>query len=147
MNTEGINAVLSRGATAKLYRGAFPSDMDYEHFKPPYCCISNTDSHNGKGSHWNTWFVTKDLIYFFDSFGRKPTDTMFPNCYRNFVKNRKYRYNPKIIQGLFSDTCGQFCIYVLHFQCLGYDWKDIMSSFSDNLHANDLKVKKFVDRL
>ena len=147
MNTQEINLILSRGVTAKLFRGTFPSDMDFEDFKTPYCCITNTDSHNGKGSHWNAWFVTKDLIYFFDSFGRRPTDGTFPPCYRNFVKNRKYSYNPRIVQGLFSDTCGHFCIYVLYFKCCNYDWKNIMSSFSDDSDVNDLKVKKFVDRL
>ena len=86
MNTEKINLILSRGSTAKFFRGTFPSDMDFEHFKPPYCCITNTDSHNGKGAHWNAWFVTKDRIYFFDSFGRKPTDDTFPPYYKNFVK-------------------------------------------------------------
>ena len=144
LSTEEINEILYKTPTTKLFRGTFPSDVDFEHFKTPYCCITNTDSHNGKGSHWNAWFVTKDLIYFFDSFGRRPTDDTFPLSYANFVKNRKYTYNPKIVQGLFSDTCGHFCIYVLYFKCLNYEWIDILNSFSNNLHVNDMNMKKFV---
>ena len=146
MRTEKLDSILATGVTRDLYRGTFPSDVDF-HFQPPYCCITNVDSHNGKGSHWNAWFVTKDVIFFFDSFGRRPIDATFPNCYRQFVKNRKYAYNPRIVQGLFSDTCGHFCIYVLHYVSLNYNWKDIMNSFTNDLHVNDMNMRKFVDRL
>ena len=142
MRTETINDILS---VCKLYRGALPSDADF-HFQTPYCCVTNVDSHNGKGTHWNAWIVT-DQIYFFDSFGRRPTDDTFPDSYREFVKNRKYIYNPKIVQGLFSNTCGHFCIYVLYYKCLEYDWDDIMNSFSDDSRVNDMYVRRFVSLL
>ena len=146
MRTEKLDAILASGVTRELYRGTFPSDIDF-HFQAPYCCITNVDSHNGKGSHWNAWFVTKDIIFFFDSFGRRPTDATFPPCYRRFVENMNYSYNPRIVQGLFSDTCGDFCIYVLHYKCLNYDWNIIMNSFSDDTHVNDISVRKFVKKL
>jgi len=145
MRTERLDAILSADVTKDLYRGTFPSDEDF-HFQPPYCCITNVDSHNGKGSHWNAWYVT-DQIFFFDSFGRRPTDATFPDSYRQFVENRKYSYNPNIVQGLFSDTCGHFCIYVLHYKCLNYDWDIIIRSFSGDLHVNDMNMRKFVSRL
>ena len=81
MRSEKLDDVLDNGVTRELYRGTFSSDMDF-HFQTPYCCITNVDSHNGKGSHWNAWFVT-DRIFFFDSFGRRPTDATFPECLGN----------------------------------------------------------------
>lgn len=146
MNTEEIDHILSRGITRKFYRGTFPEDVDF-HFTPPYCVVTNCDSHNGKGSHWNAWFVDESKIYFFDSYGRSPKDDTFPLTYKMFVKNRKFVYNPRIVEGMFSTMCGQFCIYVLHFLCQGYEWKTIVDSFDNSVVTNDKKMKYFVTKL
>ena len=146
MNTLEIDHALSRGITRQYYRGAFPEDVDF-HFKPPYCVVTNCDSHNGPGSHWNGWFITQSKIFFIDTYGRSPKDSTLPTAYRLFVKNKQFVFNPRIIEGLFSNTCGQFCVYFLHRLCKGDEWTDIIDSFNDNLAVNDRIVRRFVQRL
>ena len=146
MNTLELDNALSRGITKKYYRGAFPEDEDF-HFKPPYCVVTNCDSHNGPGSHWNCWFVSPSKIFFLDTFGRSPIDSTLPKAYRSFVKDRRFVFNRRIIEGLFSNTCGQFCVYVLHRMCKGDKWTDIINSFDNKLAVNDRRVRRFVQRL
>ena len=146
MKTGEINDILFRGVTGKFYRGTFPADENFE-FKVPYCIVTNCDSHNGPGSHWNAWFVTKSVIYFFDSYGRSPKDLSLPNSYSLFVKNKKILYNHKIVEGIFSKTCGQFCIYVLYYLCSNVAWRDIIDSFVTNTEINEKNVCKLVRKL
>ena len=146
MKTEEIDYILSRGVTRKFYRGTFPEDEDF-HFNAPYCVVTNCDSHNGPGTHWNGWFVTKSIIFFFDTYGRSPRDSSLPRSYSLFVKNRKIVYNRKIVEGIFSNTCGQFCIYVLYQLCKGYQWRNIIDSFVGDTSVNEQKVRQFVQKL
>ena len=146
MKTNEINQLLSRGVTRNFYRGAFPEDIDF-HFKPPYCVVTNCDSHNEPGSHWNAWFVTKSQVFFFDSYGRGPRDLSLPRAYSLFVKNKKVKYNHKIVEGIFAKSCGEFCIFVLKRLCKGDKWTSIINSFVEIPSINEQKVKKFVQKL
>ena len=89
----------------------------------------------------------KGLVNFLDSFGRKPNDTMFPHTYRNFVKNKRFRYNPKILETLNGFTCGHFCIFMIYYKCLGVDLKHIYNYFRNDLRYNDNVVINFVKNL
>ena len=153
MKTGEINQFLTRGLTRKFYRGAFPADICFN-FKAPYCVVMNCDSHNGPGSHWIAWFVTKSTIYFFDSMGRSPRDPSLPKEFGLFIKNKKKTvvYNHKVVEGIFSRTCGEFCIFVLWHLCKGNKWKDILNRFDNNetvesTLANDELVQNFVKKL
>jgi len=149
MNTQEINRILSTNRITKnFYRGAYPADANFN-FKPPYCVVMNCDSHNGPGSHWTGWFVTKTTIFFFDSMGRSPRDQTLPRDFGLFLKNKskKVVYNHKIVEGIFSTTCGHFSIYVLFRLCKGDNWTNIMNSFNADTKVNDRKVRQFVCRL
>ena len=58
-----------------------------------------------------------------------------------------YKFSTKRIQSYMSSLCGEYCIYFSHLKCLGYSFKEIMDTFSDDLKANDLKVDLFVKTL
>lgn len=140
-----IDRILSKGVTGKYYRGTFPEDINFT-FNPPYCVVTNCDSHNGKGTHWNAWFIDSTTIFFFDSYGRDVGDDTLPEAYKRFVKNKNYVYNPRFVEGVFSKTCGEFCIFVLHFLCKGVSWSDIIDSFSKDTDINDENMRIFVKK-
>ena len=148
MNSNQLVDILSKNTiTARYFRGVCPSD-EMIISKKPYCFISNTDRHDQKGTHWTAWFVDgKDVVNFFDSFGRSPKDTMFPKDYARFVKNRRFRFNPKILESLDGFTCGHFCVFMLYYRCLGVDLKYIYNYFGNNLIYNDSVVFNFVKNL
>ena len=153
MITNEINWILSHGITKRFFGGAFPADI-YFNFKTPYCVVMNCDSHNGPGSHWIAWFVTASTIFFFDSMGRSPRDHSLPKEFGLFIKNKKQKvlYNHKVVEGIFSRSCGHFCIYVLWHLCRGNKWKNILNRFDNNetlesTLSNDKLVRNFVKKI
>lgn len=146
MKSEVINSILTRGVTKKYYRGTYPEDIQFN-FATPYCVVTNCDTHNGPGTHWNAWYFEKSMTYFFDSYGRSADDETLPKDYQRLIKTKNYLFNHRIVEGIFSKTCGEFCIYVLHFFCQGYTWDEIIESFSEDTNINDEYVKEFVKKL
>ena len=56
----------------RYYIGTFPSCgvTKLPTRRDTYCFITNVQHHNDPGLHWNSWFVRRGLLYFFDSYGR-----------------------------------------------------------------------------
>ena len=148
MNSNELADLLSKNRiTTPFFRGVCASDELIKSTKP-YSFISNTDRHDQKGVHWNAWFIdSKDVVNFFDSFGRSPRDTMFPRSYANFVKNKRFRYNPNILESLEGFTCGHFCVFMLYYRSLNVDLKHIYNYFGRDLNYNDSVVFNFVKSL
>ena len=130
--------------TKKHFLGVFPED-GMPNYEKSISFVTNTDSHVGPGKHWNAWWISDDgVIDFWDSFGRSPLSVFLPVTYHEYVKNRRYHFNSKIVEGLFSKTCGHDCIYMIYCKSLGIDLKFISNSFSNNLSRNDDFVVNFV---
>ena len=71
--------------------------------------ISNTDTSQGPGKHWVTFYFPKRGPYeFFDSFGQMPEDYAV-----GFEKilNKKYIKNAGQLQQCTSNVCGLYCAY------------------------------------
>lgn len=149
MNSIQLTRIISRNPiTSSNFLGVCPSDNMIHSRTMPYSFISNTDRHDQKGSHWNAWFVDiNGIVNFFDSFGRSPRDTMFPQSYRSYVKNKRFRYNPKILESLNGITCGHFCVFMLYYRSLNIDLKHIYNYFGNDLNYNDSVVFNFVKNL
>lgn len=126
-----------------LFVGVFSSNT-LPHREPPYCFITNTQPDNEKGEHWVAFWVEHNFVEFFDSYGRSPENSMFPETFSNFVKNKKCFYNNLILEGIFSKTCGHFCIYFIVLKSFGADFETILNTFSDSRIVNDNFVKRFV---
>jgi len=146
MRSEEIDWILSRGITQQYYRGTFPEDINFT-FSAPYCVVTNCDSHNGAGTHWNAWFIDKTMIYFFDSYGRDIMNETLPDGYRKFIRKRHFVFNPRMVEGVFDKSCAEFCIYVLYYLCQGVAWGEIINSFDDDSSLNDVMVREFVTKL
>ena len=149
MDSNSISDILANNpSTAPYFLGVCGSDnMIYSDILP-YCFVANVDRSNQKGSHWTAWFVDKKrAVSFLDSYGRSPRDSMFPIEYRDYVRNNRFRFNPKILETISGITCGHFCIFMIYFKCLGVDLKHIYNFFGKNLRYNDHLVYKFVKKL
>ena len=134
LNSIDIARILNdNNATTQYFKGVCPSDYMITSTSFPFCFVANVDKSNQPGTHWVAWFVDSEgVVSFFDSFGRSPRDTMWPKEFRNYVKNRRFRYNPRIIQSLYGVTCGHFCIFMLYFKSLGVDLKEIYDYFGED---------------
>ena len=71
--------------------------------------IINADPHTKEGSHWLAIHLEPRLsgAYYFDSYGRPPSDPKilsFIRCNAAF-----WSYNSIPLQGPFTDVCGQYC--------------------------------------
>ena len=49
-------------------------------------------------------------------------------------------YNNKIIQSPFSITCGGHCINFIILKSIGYSFKDVINTYSNNKEINDAFV-------
>ena len=147
LNTKQIDAILRGNIyTKNFYYTTMPTCRAVNLPKrQQFGFITNVDHHSRGGSHWTGWFSRSGHVYFFDSFGRSPTDPSFPHVYRDILLNFKsFSYFDKQIQSTGSYTCGYFCIhFILHF-CLGLDMKSLKSDYSDNTQENDIIVLEII---
>ena len=91
--------------------------------KRPFCFVANTDKKTGKGEHWTAFFMEKDCIEFYDTYGRD----LLP-CFKYFVGKRKYKYSKKRVQSYGSSVCGQHCIYFLYQRAKGQSMQKILQN-------------------
>lgn len=75
--------------------------------------INNQDSSEGNGTHWTALFLSKNISFFFDSFGCSPSVEIVKFVKR--FKSKHLYYNNFIIQDLKSDNCGYYCIAFILF--------------------------------
>ena len=129
-------------ATRGLFKGVFSSDLLPRSKKTPFCFIANTEPHDDPGEHWVAFFVFATHIEFFDSYGRAPNNPMFPKSFSRYVANKNCVYNARLLEGFFSKTCGQFCIFYICMRSSGVSYKKMINSLSVNCHINDYIVRK-----
>lgn len=86
-----------------------------------YGVIFNNDTHEGKGTHWTSYFcdITNCKVYFFDSAGKKPKPR-FHKYIQNIAKTIEKKYNKKVecvynnIRHQFNKSeCGMYSIYFI----------------------------------
>ena len=102
-----LTAVLSQDyKTKRIFRGVYPMDRLPARRDGAY--VVNMDNHDEPGSHWVAVYIHKGAVEYFDSYGRAPTDTrMLRFLGPNFT------FNSVVLQRLFTNACGFFCLYFL----------------------------------
>ena len=152
MKTAVIDRILSKNIlTQHVFLGAYPCDkIKNVHGERPYAIIVNADNSKKTGDHWTLLFFSEENVYLFDSFGINFNDTeMFPQDFvkymKNYIGNKRSKYNPKIVQSLLGDTCAEYCIYWLVCRCMNVTY--ILKPFTNDLKSNDAIVKRFVNNL
>ena len=109
-----------------------------------WALIINLDTINQPGSHWVAIYIPQKKSYmeYFDSTGRPP----YHQTIIHFLKQRKYYlYNDKVLQSVYTTTCGQYCLFYLCSRAHGIDYIDILNLFkiNDTLY-NDRLVNRVV---
>ena len=149
LTTQTLNKILLKNpVTKKNFIGTFPGCISPSKDAKQYSFITNTDLHHQSGEHWNAWIVKENKIVFFDSFGRDPRDTSFPDNYKNIVEQfSSLEYSKDRIQSFTSATCGYFCIHFIYVLSLGLDLEFFLNEYSNNFMKNDEFVVDFVNSL
>ena len=142
------NVLMNNPVTKKYYIGTFPGCVIPAVKSKKYSFITNTDLHDQRGEHWNAWMVQGQKVLFFDSFGRDPNDSTFPEIYRELLNGfRILNYTKTRVQNFTSSTCGYYCIHFIYLLSLGLDFKFFLNEYTDDFRKNDIAVIDFVNNL
>ena len=148
MNTEQIQSYL--GFLYKLHNIKIPvivaaaDTLNHTMNKHKLFAISiiqNTDKIKDPGEHWICYMLlSKNNCEYFDSYGNViSTHKNMQRPCKNIV-----RENCLVLQSPNSYLCGGYCIYFLYYRGLGFNYRQILDSFSSSVSANDRKIEKFV---
>jgi hypothetical protein len=149
LSTYDLNRVLHGNVvTKRTFLGTFPACITPRTRKTFYSFITNSEEHSEAGEHWNAWIIDGRTITFFDSFARNPTNSQFPEHYRDLIKKFDLvRYVSKRVQSFKSVFCGHFCIHFVYIMSLGLKVESFLEDYSDNYDKNDDIVLSIVSQL
>lgn len=127
----------------KNFIGVYPCDLFPRIRKRNYSVIFNTGDSSTSGEHFVAIYVTHKSIYYFDSFGNKPTDVNIKAFICKIKKNRPVYYWNRQIQHVQSNYCGLFCIGFLLYKHMNI--RKFPNIFhQNNLHLNNQRIVKFI---
>ena len=106
------------------------------HSRQPVAYVVNTDPAHKPGQHWVVFYITRDVIYYFDPYGIPPVR------FHSILHCRKnVKYFGQRLQGS-GHMCGHYCIYFI----LAMETNRSFEIFGSDLNANDRIVKRYVER-
>ena len=111
MNSIQIEKILSNYKPLKgIYKGVFASNTIPLDMKVPFCFIANTMREGTTGQHWIACYSdSRNTIDYFDSLAEAA-----PVELQHFLDQfSQVNKNTISLQSLFSEACGQYCIYFL----------------------------------
>lgn len=152
MNTYQLEAVMTEDLYSRdAFVGVFPMDLlpknQVKQWKRPFCLIVNSAPSSSQGEHWLAVYVDEHGVgELFDSYGHSAE--FYDQRLETFLKKNcsEHSFNTRELQTLWSDTCGQFCLYHLLFRCRQIPANDIIKQFSRNKVINDHMVDGFIHR-
>ena len=153
LSTLQLNQILTQEPSIRRYFiGTFPSCLVNPKCLPrrrQFCFVTNTENHESSGEHWNAFFVRDKTLYFFDSFGRSPSDETLPHSYRDILlKFDNVKYLNKQIQPFDSFTCGYYCVHMLLVFSMGLDFSNFMEEYNVlKKQENDFHVLNVIDSI
>lgn len=150
MNTSEIDYLMRKDNICKeFFTGVFPSDkISKLRVQQPFACIVNTDPSTKPGRHWCSIFIDRHGIgEFFDSYGKHPA--YYGNSFVDFLNrhSKRWTYNETGLQGPFTATCGQYCVFYLLHRCKGIPLSEIIRTFTKDKALNDEMVNEYVRKI
>ena len=119
---------------------ALPYQIPVESLAIVNCC-----NRGRRGQHWIAICQeTSNRLEIFDSYGFDPP---MHNLENKLPVSNVVVYNTKQLQSIFSNVCGQYCLYYCYFKPRGYAMGDIVSIFSNDVDSNDYYVHNSVLKL
>lgn len=150
MNTENITTCLSFDRYANvLFKRVCSRDEFIESIKPGEgfgLYVFNTHySHQG-GEHWLGAFYTRKKLEIFDSFGRNPHEIIKDVCEKAELLVEKISWNESQIQGITTNTCGDYCVVYGLLLARGWKIKEIVEKLLDreSFEVGDHGVRRFI---
>lgn len=151
MYTNQLIDVLQQDDCIKsTFRGVYSSDTvpDFENQKQ-LAFICNTKPSWSEGEHWCSVFRdNQGRDYFFDSFGRTPTE--ISKDFANSLRRKSFKNlicNPIQIQCISTESCGLFVIFFILCVCHGLDLKFVQNYFDPNdAMVNEIKIRYFIEK-
>jgi hypothetical protein len=133
MNTSNILDILLRDKFSnKHFVGVGARDEFEESFNSSDGIhIFNTDYSNESGEHWIAVIRSPNKILYFDSYGRDPSTYSDIEEVLNSSHIMDIEWNNKLLQGLFSTTCGDYCILLALFWSRGYTMQEFINIMSE----------------
>lgn len=133
-------------STASMFRGTYSVDtLPTRVTDFPAFIILNTAKSRVKYGHWTLLFFINDKhVIFFDSFGRSPNNVNNGDILARYMHSKNVQYNKRFIQGVYSQVCGFYVLYVAYYLCRNASLSSILSVFNNELRNNDYLVVKFV---
>jgi hypothetical protein len=144
MNTlELLRCIKSDSKLDSLCLGVFAVDKLPKLKAFPCCLIQNLDTSKQKGSHWTATYIDHERYgFYFDSYGNCPSKVVERYLRKNCFD---FMHNGKRVQGLYSSSCGQHCLYCLFHKANGKSFEEIIDSYASDLDENDNMVTEFVN--
>ena len=128
------NCVKQDDIMSENFLGVFPRDR-----VPRYIgdgsLIANTDKSTEEGTHWVTMYKENNICEFFDSYGRPP--------FKNKFTGKNFKHNKIKLQSIYSDVCGQYCLYFLYHRSRGITLDQIVETLKVD---GDVIVKNFIQQ-
>lgn len=145
MNSLEIDLILkSTQSTKNIFCGVFAcDDLPASIVKTPALLICNTQPISEPGEHWIAIYISKKRYgEYFDSFGLPPKNKFFLDFLNKNCIN--YKYNKVMVQSIFSNFCGQFCIIYSYFKAQNKSINTFLKLFnSKKLYANNSVVVNY----
>lgn len=130
----------------KTFLGVFSRDNLPKITSFPCSLIMNTDPENKPGQHWVAIYINENEFgTYFDSYGYAPLNREFEIFLNNYCKS--WTFNPIMLQGFNSYTCGEFCVLFVLLMSMGFGLLDIIHLFSTDFKTNDKIVKEIFKNL
>jgi hypothetical protein len=144
MNTQQLLQIINSDAFIKSKcAGVYALNELPSQVVPDTFFICNTDPNWLPGRHWIVlYFTIGGSAEYFDSFGRFPKQKIIENFLDN--NSTSWTYNNVKIQGTFSNTCSEYCMFYVIYRLRGFYMSTIMNMFNKNCNENDLSVYTYI---
>ena len=145
MDAHELREIVSRDIRLhRQFLGVFAADELPQQLPVGSLAIINCCDRTEPGKHWIAIYQeTTNRLVMFDSFGLPPSAYNLENKLPADV----IVYNNRQLQSIYSNVCGQYCLYYCYFKARGYAMSDILTIFSNDVVSNDYNVSYYVLRL
>lgn len=127
------------------YLGTLPKNELARIVTPQPCCaIINNNNSTQPGSHWTCFYAMPNQPSFlcFDSMGAPPNEYVV-SFLKKINPTRPIMYSSHQIQQMNTDSCGWYCIYMLHQLARGIPFYECLSLFCDSPPTNEAILRHF----
>ncbi|TSC73381.1 MAG: DNA polymerase III subunit alpha, partial [Parcubacteria group bacterium Gr01-1014_48] len=127
MDVRAATVELGKKLAPNIFLGVYPCDISPNtNNKPVFAVIFNLSKHNEEGTHYVAIFVTQNSVTYFDSFGKKCTNSDIKKFILPHKVNKKFISNSIQVQHDESNFCGFFSLAFILSQVLNISLKKFL---------------------